>query len=365
MCEYALLTSYFIVEIYGYEGVMERRLTAIVAADIVDYSIFMGICDTATIEALKSINNEIVHPAIRKHNAKIIRLMGDGSLLAFNSAFSAMQFAFDLQNEMAKRVPPAPFDKQMRFRLGANLCDVIIEENDIHGDGINIAARLQELAPPGGICVSHGIYSQTKNMLDECLTPIGERQLKNISEPVFAWRWQPADKPSATVAPYEPCRRQRFYGRQVLDPQVTAVLFELYLRSARLALLEALDEILAEPDGGQSLSPDDIDQRLNRQLYLAAEPLFPVLVEHRPETGKPSSRFPQTAESMTEFVGKIFDRESISLRVQRLGRMQSILRSGRPPLEKRIKLQEIGQAFLCEDRVPQMKRSISLAFVEA
>lgn len=344
---------------------MERRLTAIVAADIVDYSIFMGICEAATIDALKSINNDIVHPAIKKHNAKIIRLIGDGSLLAFNSAFSAMQFAFDVQKAMAKRASPAPFDRPMQFRLGANLCDVIIAEDDVHGDGINIAARLQELAPPGGVCVSHSLYAQAKNLLGEPMIPIGERQLKNISDPVFVWRWRPADKPSSSVAPCEPCRRQRFYGRQVLDPQITAVLFELYSRSARLALLEALDDMLAEPDGGESLSADDIYQRLSKQLHLAAEPLFPVLVEHQPETGKPPSRLPQTAQTMTEFVGKIFDRESISMRVQRLMRMQSVLRSARSPLEKRMKLQEIGQAFLCEDRVPQMKRSIALAFVEA
>lgn len=170
---------------------MERKLAAIVAADIVNYSALISRNEIGTLTALDRLQDEVIVPAIKQYCGRIVRLMGDGSILAFDSALNAVQFAVDVQRAMSKRKTIDPKNLNIDFRMGANLSDIIHAKDDVHGEGINIAVRLEELAPPGGICLSNTIYSQTKNALNEVLLPIGERQLKNIAEPVLVWRWQP------------------------------------------------------------------------------------------------------------------------------------------------------------------------------
>jgi adenylate cyclase len=117
--------------------------------------------------------------------------MGDGSLLAFDSALNAMKFAVDVQRIMAERKTAAPLDIPIDFRMGASLGDVILTENDFHGEGINVAVSLEEIAPPGGICIRPSIYTQAKTGAGEDLLPVGERQPKNSAWPVSVRRWQP------------------------------------------------------------------------------------------------------------------------------------------------------------------------------
>ena len=179
---------------------MERKLTAIVAADVVNYSILISKNDFGTLSAFTRIQEEVFNPAVTQYMGRVVRLMGDGSLLAFDSALNAVKFAFDVQRRMAERKISAPTDIPIDFRMGVNLGDIVLGCDDIHGEGINVAVRLEEMAPPGGLCLSHSLYLQTRHALADELTPIGERQLKNIPEPVLVWQWEPPGDDSGNTA---------------------------------------------------------------------------------------------------------------------------------------------------------------------
>ena len=137
---------------------MERRLAAIVAADVANYSLLLGRNELGTLNELKRLQDELIDPAIHHYRGRVVRLMGDGSLLSFDSALNAVKFAVDIQREMVIRKINAPSDVQINFRMGVNLGDIVEDRQDIHGEGINVAVRLEELAPPGGLCLSHSIY---------------------------------------------------------------------------------------------------------------------------------------------------------------------------------------------------------------
>src|SRR5215212_5124914 len=132
---------------------MERRLTAILAADVVGYSRLMGGDEAGTMAALKSIRKNLADPKISEHNGRIVKLTGDGMLVEFPSVVSAVACAVDIQSGMRTRNASAPAER-IEFRIGVNLGDVIVEDGDIFGDGVNVAARLEALSDPGGICVS-------------------------------------------------------------------------------------------------------------------------------------------------------------------------------------------------------------------
>jgi class 3 adenylate cyclase len=341
---------------------MERRLTAIVAADVVNYSILISKNDFGTLSAINRIQEEVFNPAVTQYMGRIVRLMGDGSLLAFDSALNAVKFAFDVQRMMAERKMSAPDDIPIDFRMGANLGDIVLGGKDIHGEGINVAVRLEELAPPGGLCLSHSLYLQTRHALADELTPIGERQLKNIAEPVLVWQWEPPGEGKRAAAP-EGARRksQAFSGRQILDPRVTALLVDLHMRSAQLALSEAFDELLLRPDRGQSLSLHEIHQHFTDKLSDACEALHPVLIE-RGDSLRKGWRPPL---SMTDFIAQALDGGDIFFAAELIKRIKSILRSDETAPEKRAAFTRLAQDFLHGHRLPQVKKLIKFAFVEA
>src|SRR5262245_24657639 len=167
---------------------MERRLAAILAADVVGYSRLMEQHEADTFTRLRAHRKELFEPEIGKHNGRIFKLMGDGLLAEFGSVVDAVACAVVLQRGMAERNNGVAADKRIRVRIGINLGDVIIEDEDRHGEGVNIAARLQELAEPGGICVSRTVHSHVKNKLALDFEPLGERHVKNIAEPVAIYR---------------------------------------------------------------------------------------------------------------------------------------------------------------------------------
>jgi class 3 adenylate cyclase len=344
---------------------MERKLTAIIAADMVNYSTLIGQDEDGTLAALNKIQQEIITPAVTKYNGRIIRLLGDGTLLAFGSALNAVKFAVDVQRLMALRKTADPFGPGIDFRMGANLGDIILQQNDIHGEGINVAVRLEELAPPGGICLSHSLYLQTRSAFGEELLPIGERQLKNIAEPVMVWRWQPPG--TADGVGSNPCARslkRAAHGRQILDPKVTDLLVDLYVRSARLAISESFDEMLAEPESARSLTPEDIYRRFANKLNGARELLFPISIECGENIREFTDRFWQSPQSMSEFIANVFDSAHIFLASTVLTEIQGILRSDSPDLAKRTKFMRLVHEFLCESKAPQAKSLIRFAFVE-
>lgn len=344
---------------------MERKLTAIVAADVVNYSILIGQDETGTLATLHAVKQEVIIPAVTKYNGRVIRLLGDGTLLAFNSALNAVKFAVDVQRIMAERNTAAPIGTIIDFRMGANLGDIILQENDIHGEGINVAVRLEEIAPPGGICLSHSLYLQTRNAFGEELLPIGERQLKNIAEPVMVWRWQPPGVADGVGA--NPCARvlkRPVHGRQILDPKVTELLVDLYVRSARLAISDSFDEMLAEPSGGSVLTLEEIHRRFAYKLSGARELLLPISIECGENIRDFTPRFWHSPQSMSEFIANVFDSTHIFFAGTLLADIQAILRSDSPDLAKRTRFMRLVHEFLSESKVPQAKSLIRFAFVE-
>ena len=170
---------------------MERRLAAILAADVVGYSRLMGADETGTLERLKSLREELVQPSIENRKGRIVKLMGDGVLAEFPSVVEATQCAIDIQGQMDGRETDVPEERRIRLRIGINLGDVIGEGGDVYGEGVNIAARLEGLADPGGICVSDMVHQGVETKLDAPFESMGKQSLKNIDRPIVAWRWAP------------------------------------------------------------------------------------------------------------------------------------------------------------------------------
>jgi adenylate cyclase len=167
---------------------MERRLTAILSADVVGYGRLMGADEAGTLTALKAHRKELIDPTIAAHHGRIVKLMGDGALVEFPSVVEAVQCAVDIQRGTAERNVNLPRDRRIDFRIGVNLGDVIIEGDDIYGDGVNVAARLQGLAEPGGICISGTAFDQVEGKLDCGYEFLGARHVKNIAKAVRAYR---------------------------------------------------------------------------------------------------------------------------------------------------------------------------------
>ena len=179
-----------------------RRLAAILAADVAGYSRLMGADEEGTHERLKAHLRELVEPKIKEHRGRIVKNTGDGFLAEFPSVVDAVRCAVEVQRGMAERDAGSPGDSRIRFRIGINLGDVMAEEHDIFGDGVNVAARLEALAEPGGICVSRMVRDNVRDKLDYAFEDIGEQSVKNIARPVRVYTWRPradADLPSAPV----------------------------------------------------------------------------------------------------------------------------------------------------------------------
>jgi adenylate cyclase len=188
---------------------MERRLSAILAADVVGYSRLMGEDEVGTLARLQSYRREVVDPAIAEFRGRIIKLIGDGALVEFASVVDAVQCAAAIQRRMASRNQGAGEARQMRFRIGVNLGDVIVQGSDIYGDGVNIAARLEAIADPGGICISGTAFDQAVHKVDVGFADLGKQRLKNIADPVRAYRvlLEPGKSGKVVAAPRRPGSR--------------------------------------------------------------------------------------------------------------------------------------------------------------
>jgi len=195
-----------------------RRIAAILAADVAGYSRLMGADEEGTHERLQAHLRELVKPKIAEHKGRIVKNTGDGFLAEFASVVDAVRCAVEIQRGMAEREPEVQEEQWIEFRIGINLGDVIVEEHDIFGDGVNVAARLEALAEPGGICISRMVRDNVRDKLNYAFEDLGEQQVKNITRPVRVYRVgsssaakQPkspaaalplADKPSIAVLPF-------------------------------------------------------------------------------------------------------------------------------------------------------------------
>jgi len=161
-----------------------RRLAAILAVDVAGYSRLMGENEEGTLAELQAIRRELSDPKIAEHRGRIVKTTGDGLLAEFASVVDAVRCAVEVQREMAASNAAAPAERRIEFRMGINLGDIIIEDGDIFGDGVNIAARLEALAEPGGICLSAAAHEHVRDRLDIAFDDLGEQQVKNIARPV-------------------------------------------------------------------------------------------------------------------------------------------------------------------------------------
>jgi adenylate cyclase len=216
---------------------VERRLAAILAADVVGYSAFMQRAEEATYAEFERLKRELIEPSLSHHKGRLIKTTGDGALVEFASPLAAVRCAVEMQNHLASG------GSLLRFRIGLNLGDVIVgQDGELYGDGINIAVRLEGVADPGGILISEKVYSEVEGKLDVGFEDRGEQQLKNISKPVHAYAVQGGacsaptdrlsaapplpDKPSIAVLPFENMSgdpEQEYFADGMVEEIITAL----------------------------------------------------------------------------------------------------------------------------------------------
>jgi adenylate cyclase len=167
---------------------LERRLAAILAADVVGYTRLMGDDEAGTLRCLTELREQVLGPLIAEHRGRLVKLMGDGLLIEFSSVVDAVACAVDWQKAVSRHEAASDSDKRLRFRIGVNLGDVMVEGEDLYGDGVNIAARLEGHAEPGGICISGDAYRQVKGKIEIDFEDLGQQDLKNVAEPVRIYR---------------------------------------------------------------------------------------------------------------------------------------------------------------------------------
>jgi adenylate cyclase len=181
-----------------------RKLAAIVVADVVHYSKQMEADEVGTLTRLKSLRAEVIDPLMRAHEGRLVKLMGDGLLAEFASAIDATEWALAVQRAASARNEGLPEDKRMSLRIGVNVGDVIVEESDLYGEGVNVAARLEPLAPPGGICISASVHDHVAGKIDTVFVSRGERTVKNIARPVAIWCWAPDGMDEGDSVAFQP-----------------------------------------------------------------------------------------------------------------------------------------------------------------
>jgi TolB-like protein len=220
---------------------VERRLAAILAADVAGYSRLMGEDEEGTLAALKAIRRELGDPKIAEHKGRIVKTTGDGLLVEFHSVVDAVRCAVEVQRAMAERNAGAPAEKRIEFRFGIHQGDIIVENGDIFGGGVNLAARLEGLAEPGGICVSGRVHADAAGKVDVAFDDLGEQSLKNIARPLRVYRVRlgevpaadtpaPAlplpDKPSIAVLPFQNMSgdpEQEYFADGMVEEIITAL----------------------------------------------------------------------------------------------------------------------------------------------
>jgi len=226
---------------------VERRLAAILAADVAGYSRLMGANEEGTLAQLKSVRKALVDPTIAAHRGRIVKTTGDGMLVEFASAVDAVRNAVEIQRSMAEQNTAVPQDQRIEFRIGIHVGDIIFDGNDIFGDGVNIAARLEGITEPGGVCMSDDAYRQVRGKVEIACDDMGQQSLKNIADPMRAWRVRltgrppsaiksglamsqppvpPPDKPSIAVLPFQNMSgdpEQEYFADGMAEDIITAL----------------------------------------------------------------------------------------------------------------------------------------------
>ncbi len=249
---------------------MARRLTVVLAADVVGYSKLMGEDEAGTLAALKAHRREMFDPVTAKRGGRIVKLMGDGVLAEFPSVVDAVECAIEVQRSLADEAG------KIKLRIGINLGDIIADGDDIYGEGINVAARLEALAEPGGICISSIVHESLGNRVEAGFVDAGEHQAKNISKPIRVWRWspgpvsppramqsQPANKRSIVVLPFANMSsgsEQEFFADGITEDLITEL--------SRFRSLVVISRNSAFAFKGKSIDLKDVSQRLGARYVV-------------------------------------------------------------------------------------------------
>jgi adenylate cyclase len=215
-----------------------RKLAAILAADVAGYSRLTGLDEEGTLERLRNLRRELINPAVSLHRGRVVKTTGDGILIEFLSVVDAVRCALDVQRGMDRQNADVSTEKRIEFRVGINVGDVVVEGEDLLGDSVNVAARLEGIAEPGGICISDTAYQQVRDKVDARFQDAGEQQLKNISRPVRVYRVRPSeaassrpalplpDKPSIAVLPFKNMSgdpEQEYFADGIVEEIITAL----------------------------------------------------------------------------------------------------------------------------------------------
>ena len=258
---------------------MEHRLAAVLAADMAGYSRLMELDEIGTLARLRTHRIELIDPVIAKNDGHIIKTTGDGMLVEFQSVVSAVRCAMEIQSRMARRNLDVPEERRIQFRVGINLGDIVFEEGDIFGDGVNVAARLEALAEVGGICVSAAVHDQVAERLDIAFDDLGEKMLKNLSRPVRVYRVllpdarqgaaaapapaRPAVKPTVAVLPFA-----NMSADAEQDHFVDGLTEDILTELSRHHELFVISRTSTFAYKGQSVNVRDVAQKLGAQYVV-------------------------------------------------------------------------------------------------
>ena len=221
------------------EAKIQRRLAAILAADVVGYSQLIRADEEGTLARFKAMRAELIDPPLAEHGGRIVKLMGDGILVEFASVVSAVRAAAEIQQAIADANTDVPEHTRIEFRMGINLGDVVIDGDDIHGDGVNVAARLEGVAEPGGICISESVYEQVRDRTDLVFVDTGERRVKNIDRPIKTYAWHVDPDRAATETSVAPASSGTAADRTSRKPTIALTAFETVGRNEDAEILAA------------------------------------------------------------------------------------------------------------------------------
>jgi TolB-like protein/class 3 adenylate cyclase/Tfp pilus assembly protein PilF len=318
-------------------GSTERHLAAIVAADVVGYSRLMGNDERGTLRALKAHRAELIDPLIAAYKGRIVKTTGDGLLLTFPSVVEAVSCAVAMQGGLARRNQDIPADRRIEFRIGINIGDVIVEKGDVFGDGVNVAARLEQIAPSGGVCLSEDAYRQVRGKLDIPITDAGEQSLKNIANAVRAYHIEPSAA-AAFEAASPPTEMKRRRSAQAIAGLATAVV--ILLAAIWFAVLPGRTPVSQrEP---------------SRSIAVSTMPVLAVL-PFANQTGDDSQDY--FADGVTEEVINALGRFN-TLRV--IGRNAVLRYKKQPPSQDEI-ASELGANYLVSGSVRRSGQQVRVA----
>jgi adenylate cyclase len=321
---------------------MERRLAAILVADVVGYTRLMGADEAGTLGRLTEIRQHVLEPLIAEHHGRVVKLMGDGLLVEFASVVDAVTCAVAWQSGVAEREVAADEDKSLKFRIGINLGDVIVENDDIFGDGVNIAARLEGQAEPGGICLSSDAYRQAKGKVKVDFEDLGDQDLKNVAEPIRVYRVagqrprsgtpSPANKPlarsskpSVAVLPFTNMSAdpgQQYFSDGITEDIITMLSqipgFSVIARNSSFVYRDAADIRKVGRDLGVGFVVEGTVRRAARRVRVTAQ-----LIDSKSGYHIWADRFDRELDDLFAVQDEVTDRIVEALQVRLRGRYEA------------------------------------------